>query len=577
MRQLSPAWKWGLVVTAAAVALAILNVWWASRYRQGYPFDIDEAGYTSFGLVDYLSLKYVGLHGWWNAIEAQGTFAPLVPAITSLLVYIHPGVLDGFVTLSAFIVLLSWAAYGIGLRLTGPKLGAFAAVVTATLPGTFAFSREYIYALPTAVFLAASVYALISSDGLRRWGWSIGCGAALGLMLLSRTMAIVFVPGVLVAAVIVALARRDGDLRARALNFGLLVLTGVLVAATWYARNFGSVYDYLTNYGYGKQSKYYGEHHALISWGRFRSVGERSIAEDLFVPLALLATVGLIALAVLAYRALRPAETRRVTLRRFAGADWLSVVVVLIVGYAGLMTSRNGGNGFTLPLTVLVPPLAVIALHKFPRAAAPAVAITLAVALFNVLSTATIWSVASHTRRVAIPGFGESLPVTKGQPKAVFGLRAQVDGPETIFASSDTAWVRSNEQVVEMLQSLYGPHGEPPIVAFASRNRALTSNSVQLASLLEHHRAFPLIQLESEPDNDVSTYVEELSDSPIGTATAMISIVPNTNDFPPLVGQAHAETAARRLGLRIEDRLVLPDGRQLRLWTEPGNGPLRAR
>jgi Dolichyl-phosphate-mannose-protein mannosyltransferase len=556
------------VVTAAALALAAMNVWWSTRYRQGFPLDIDEAGYTAFGMVDYLSLSHEGLSGWWHAIEGQGTFAPLVPALTSLLVYIHIGVLDGFVTLSAFIVLLAWAAYGIGLRLAGPKLGAFAAVVTASLPGVFAFSREYIYALPTAAFLACSVYALIQSDGLRRRGWAIGCGAALGLMLLSRTMAIVFVPGVLIAVALVAFARLKDDLPTRAINFGLLVLTGGLVAATWYARNFGSVYDYLTNYGYGKHSKYYGENHALLSWGRFRSVAERSVSEDLFVPLALVVAMALVALAVLAFNALRSEATRKTALWRFASSDWLSVVVVVVVGYAGLMTSRNGGDGFTIPLTVLLPPVAVMALRKFPRATMPAVAVTLAIALFNVISTATVWSFASHSRFVSVPAIAERLPVTKGQPKAVFGLRLQIPGPETIFAGSDARWVHTNEQVATMLNEFSEAREELPVVAFASRNRVLSSNSVQLASLLDYQRAFPMIQLESEPDNSVSAYIKQLHDPDLGAATMMISIVPNTDDFPPLVGQATAAKAARRLGFVVEEQRTLPDGRRLLLWAK---------
>jgi hypothetical protein len=128
----SPKVRWGLVVAAGALLLAALNVWWFKTYRDGFPFDIDEAGYTTFSLVDYLALKSGGIDGWWNAIQGQPTFAPLVPALSSLIVFVKPGILDGFLVLTAFMVVLVMAIYGIGERLAGPRLGAVAALVTAT-------------------------------------------------------------------------------------------------------------------------------------------------------------------------------------------------------------------------------------------------------------------------------------------------------------------------------------------------------------------------------------------------------------------------------------------------------------
>lgn len=282
LKRLSATQRWGLAVAGVALSLAALNLWWILTYRDGYPFDIDEAGYTAFGLVDYIALDRGGIAAWWDAIQGQPTFAPLIPALTSLLVWIHPGVLNGFAVLTGFMVLLAMATYGIGSRLAGPRLGALAAVAAATLPGTFVFSREYTFALPVAALLACAVYALLRSDGLRSRRWAIACGLALGLMLLSRTMAIVFVPGVLAAALPAMLIRSDGDIGRRFVNGALLIFTAVAVAATWYARNLGSALDYLTNYGYGRQAKFYGEQHAPVSWGRFRSVGERIVGEDLF-------------------------------------------------------------------------------------------------------------------------------------------------------------------------------------------------------------------------------------------------------------------------------------------------------
>jgi hypothetical protein len=562
----SPTRRWALLVAAAALILAALNVWWFKTYRNGFPFDIDEAGYTTFGLVDYLALKSGGLHGWWDAIQNQPTFAPLVPALTSFVVLVKPGILDGFLVLTGFMIVLVMAVYGISARLAGPRLGAVAALVTATLPGAFAFSREYIFAMPVAAFLACSVYALLCSDGLRRRRWAIACGVAIGLMLLSRTMAITYVPGVLLAGVLVAFARGRDELGRRFLNLALLLVAAIAVAATWYAKNLQSVIDYLTNYGYGRQSEFYGRDHALISWGRLRSVAERMTAEDLFLPIALLVAAGLVALAVVVVRRLRPEGGRRAELKRLAGTDALSVALVLTVGYVGLMSSKNGGDGFTFPLAALLPALAILALRFFPSAFKPTVAALGLIAAVNLVSTATIWAPTSQTRMVSLPGFSESLPITKGVPKAVFAIRAQVPGPETIFDRDDARWPETDTEVADILATLLGPNGEAPVIAYASRNRALNSNTVQLASVVKYHQGLPLIQLEAEPNDSVGSYVDQLTDPELGIATVLISMSRNTHDFPPLITQSYAQKAAKRLGFHRIKQLKLPDGRILYVW-----------
>ena len=47
----------------------------------------------------------------------------------------------------------------------------------------------------------------------------------------------------------------------------------------------------------------------------------------------------------------------------------------------------------------------------------------------------------------------------------------------------------------------------------------------------------------------------------------------NDGDFPPLVTQAKAEAAARRVGFHRVWATTLPDGRRLRLWVRPAPAP----
>ncbi|HEX3174082.1 MAG TPA: hypothetical protein VHQ43_07675 [Solirubrobacterales bacterium] len=572
----SQAARWALIVAGGCLLLVALNVWWVATYRHGYPFDVDEAGYTSIALIDYLSLKGAGLHGWWEAVQNQTPNAPLLPAVTSLVMVIKAGVLEGFGVLIGFLVLLVFATYGIGERLAGPRLGALAALVVGTSEGAFLFTREYIFALPTAALLACAVFAVLRSDGMRSRRWAIAAGAALGLMLLARTMAVAFVPGVYAAALLAMLARERTELGKRFLNLGLLTLTGVAVAATWYVKNLQPVLDYLTGFGYGAQSAYYGEQHSVVSWGRFKSVAERMIASDLLVPLAAAILLGLAALLVLALRRLIASEDRRGFLLRLAGSDVFGVSVVFIAGFAALMSSQNGGNGFTFPIAMLLPPVALVALCYFRAATIPAVAVLLTISALNVAATSSLWDDLSRPRSVEVPVFGW-LPWVSGTPHAVQGIRDQVPGPETRFVARDEGWLAADRALATMLVPPDGSTLEPPVTAFASRNRAISSNSVGLASLLVHNRSIPFTQLQAEPTDTVANYERQLAGPDLGEPTVLVTMNRNDKDFDPLVTQSYAEAAARHLGFRRIRQLELPDGRLMRVWVKRGATALSGR
>ena len=256
--------RWLAIVALGMFGLVAFDLWWVTVYRHNYPLTIDEAGYIAFALADHAGFQSGGVHGWWESFQSHAPYAPLVPAVTSFLYVVKAGVLEGFGVLIGFMALLTFATYGIGERLAGPRLGALAALVVAIAPGTFVFTREYVFAIAVAALLSSAVYALLRSDGLRSRTWAVASGVTLGLMLLARTMTIAFLPAVFVAAVASALMkarydeRHPGYVTDRVVNLALMAVTTAAVAATWYARNFQVVFDYLTNYGYGSKSSSYG-------------------------------------------------------------------------------------------------------------------------------------------------------------------------------------------------------------------------------------------------------------------------------------------------------------------------------
>lgn len=558
--------RWLLVVALGCLLLVALDVWWLVEHRHGYPLDVDESGYTTFALNDYFGLQNGGPHGWWEAVQNQSRFAPLLPAITSWVLLIDPGVLAGFFVLIGFAVLLVLVSYGIGERLAGPRLGALVAFAVATSQGLFTFTREYVFALPTAAFLSCAVYALLRSDGLWARRWAVACGVCLGLMLLSRTMAFAFLPGVLGAALLTAALRGRGDLRNRLINLGLLLMAGAAVAATWYWRNLEPAFEYLTSYGYGAQSQYYGDEHALISWGRLKAILERMIVFDLLIPMTLLLLVGLAAVGVMVVRRLRRAEDWRTEATRLLASDSASVLILVVLGFGALMSSRNGGNGFTFPLAVLLPALAVLALRGARRAAVVSVVVIVAaIGLLNVLASTNLSEGVSKARTVEIPLL-EKMPWIDGSPNAVDVIRVQVPGPSSRFDSKDKGWPELDARLADLLLKPIGPGKTQPLVGMGGLNRTVNTNSLNLAAVLRHHVGLPLVQLEAEPVDTVQNYREEIRNSPLGELTALITFSSEVDDFPPTPTQWKVEKAAKRLGFRIYRRFTLPDGRQLRLW-----------
>ncbi len=75
-RSASERQRWLFVVAGFALILAAANIWWVSVYRHGYPLSIDEAGYTTFGVIDFLAFKNGGLSDWWQATQSTPPTRP---------------------------------------------------------------------------------------------------------------------------------------------------------------------------------------------------------------------------------------------------------------------------------------------------------------------------------------------------------------------------------------------------------------------------------------------------------------------------------------------------------------------
>ncbi|CAH2936546.1 MAG: hypothetical protein PPHEMADMSA_4768 [uncultured Paraburkholderia sp.] len=238
------------------------NVLWIEYNRFGLALTIDEAGYMSQAIAYARALKYGGISGWLAALSYPTKFAPLSPIVSSALMarwgideniafYTHILFYAGIV-----LIIFWW------VREEATRLAAIcAALLVATLPDIVFYTRTYQYGLPTAFFFLLSHFAYYKSERFSSWFWSFWVGAALGLMLLSRTMSIAFLP----AFGLIWLIDSWKLLRQNAARLTMSIVVFALVAIPWYALNFNEIFGYLFSFGYGANSKEYGGTVSMLS------------------------------------------------------------------------------------------------------------------------------------------------------------------------------------------------------------------------------------------------------------------------------------------------------------------------
>lgn len=174
--------------------------------------------------------------------------------------------------------------------------------------------------------------------------WSAAFGVGVGLMPLARTMMISFAPVLLFVAVVHALGHR-APRRRQALNAVLAGVLSVVVAATWLWPSAQLVFGYLTEYGYGKHSAEYAGNTALPPVRVLAAFGQ-----DFFAPHLLLIAAGWLLVVVVPGRWRRDGRSFVTVLQDVAASPVFPCIGLVLGASAALMTSDNGGFGFTLPL-----------------------------------------------------------------------------------------------------------------------------------------------------------------------------------------------------------------------------------
>ncbi len=286
--------RWLVAVGAAALGLAALHVVWLARFRWGFVIELDEAGYTVIALHDYDAFGQGPGSFARAAIYTYGTQPPLVPlSAVPLLAILGRSVDVAQLVVVPWFLGLVFAGYGLARRLAPARWAALAALVVGTAPVVTDYSRLVHFAVPAAALFTAALWALLRSEGLRRWRWALAGGALLGLTVLARTMTVAYLPAVALALVVPLLVD-PAQRRVRLRNLVVVGASAALVAALWWGPNWARVTGYLTGAGYGESARSFGAEHGITEL-RYWTKEATLVGDYLGLPLAAVTVLVLLA------------------------------------------------------------------------------------------------------------------------------------------------------------------------------------------------------------------------------------------------------------------------------------------
>ena len=224
--KLKLSWYWWGAL-AIALLFTIVGARWLWLYRRGQALDIDEAGYLSIALSNYDAWVRGGPLGWLGAILAPNSQAPLTTDLASLVfVLTGPHLLAGFFIPLVAAMFCILATYSMGAAVGSRLVGLCASLLVASCPVMSFYSRSFHFGMAAALSTTAALLFMIRSNRFEEPRQVILFGLCLGLMPLSRSIDIAFMPGVIIAALFYILAD-PARLRKRLSAFaGALALAG---------------------------------------------------------------------------------------------------------------------------------------------------------------------------------------------------------------------------------------------------------------------------------------------------------------------------------------------------------------
>jgi hypothetical protein len=555
-------WARGIVAPVLIIGcVGAVNIIWLIRFRFSQVTGWDESGYIAIAIRNTRALHEGGVASLVGEFERQNVQAPLLPLITVPINAVFGNeVFQALLAVQVVAAALMAATFLLARTFLSRSWSLLAAACVGSAPAVADYGREYVLSIPAALFLTAATWMLIRSDQLRKRRWVVGSGALAGLMLLSRTMTMAFLPALCAAGLglLVATAPEDRRERVRSLIWAGGAL--FVVAGSWYLRNFVSVAAYLLNYGYGNRTRAFGKPHPLTSWAYWVK-DVRLVAQSLYLPLALIVLAALI-ISVTGF------ARSRVSLRGALGTPIFVLAIVPAVGYLALTSSTNEGTGFVLPL---LPPLIVLAVGLAARLRHQILRRTFAVLLVtvcagNLVMKSSFVLVLAKPLALQVPGLG-SVPVLDG--RGLIQREVAAAGYPTGAATDELPaihkrWLPLMQAVTSFANRYAFERGQTPYVLFGSDDQIFNTTRANLANALSGNNGARSDFIEVDPGGDRVNYYR----------ARLEYLRPNFVEIaqhPPVGGSAgltprYVAIAAQSLDYRRVYGFALPDGRRASLW-----------
>ena len=333
-----------LVLLAAAIFVAI-STWWA-LYDQRPPSG-DVSRHLEASQLFGRSISEGDLLAPFRFSDAFA-YPPLVRLIAGLpeVVGLPSGDWGPVALNLVFVPLLAWGCFLVGRRVFSPAAGVLAAVFALGSPMVMQLFHVELLDAPLAAMTAVTVAALLASDDFRRPRESALAGLLLGLGMLVKSPAPIFVAGVIAVMLV-----RGGWRNPR--NLALAAAATLLVAAPFYLTHAGA-YLSLSGEAVVESTDAYTQEFGWTFDGSRRFAFESftwyvwaAVNTQYLVPLLSFFAVGLI-----------------VSVARFRRQRYVPELLAgLTVGYAVMTLLSLHDPRYTLPLVVYI---AVIATGWIP-------------------------------------------------------------------------------------------------------------------------------------------------------------------------------------------------------------------
>jgi 4-amino-4-deoxy-L-arabinose transferase-like glycosyltransferase len=387
-------YAWGSI--AATVGFLAITFWWVAQDRA-----VQYGGAAQHLYVVVLYHDFIQAGDPFRVLDFHSLYPPMAPVVGAL------GMLLGGMSVAAavlaenlvYVPLLALGCYQTARLLAGPRAGLLAVLFALGAPLIVEQFHVFMLDSPETALVAVTVWLILASDRFARTGVSALAGAALGLAVLTKELAPLYVVGLLPAVLL-----RNGGWR-NARGIAAFVAAALVLGAPWYLHHAGELGRILRAAGTAEATVPLAARPPLVSFANFDWYLWATLNGLLFVPLFVLSVVGVVAAVVRVVRARPVGDATFELLVGLAGA-WLTITVM-----------PHHDLRYTMPLIVYLAALACAWIVRLERRRQMVAVGALAVAL-----------VAAH--------LGASFGVGGRAPELLPGNRAAARGEGVPLATS---------------------------------------------------------------------------------------------------------------------------------------------